>query len=138
VKVVLDTNVWISSLLLPQSIPGRIIRAWQHALFNVVMSNPILDEIARVLTYPKIRKRLLLQEEDINEYLSFIRFFTDIVDLKPNTTQFDELKDINDGVILATLVASKADYLVTGDQDLLILDKQYPVISPSKFAEFLD
>ncbi|TAK76381.1 MAG: putative toxin-antitoxin system toxin component, PIN family [Gammaproteobacteria bacterium] len=139
VKVVLDTNVWISSLLIPQSIPGQIIAAWQHTLFDIAISSPILDEIKRVLNYPTIKKRLSLSLEEIDEYLTLIRFFTDVVDVKTNDPLFgNELRDINDTPIINTLIISHADYLITGDQDLLVLSKKYPIISPNEFAKFLD
>jgi putative PIN family toxin of toxin-antitoxin system len=140
VRVVLDTNIWISSLLLPKSIPGRIITAWQHAMFDVVISTPILEELRKVLEYPKIKKRLSIPPNEIDEYLTFIRFFAQIIELKSDIIghYVNEIRDISDVSILATLIESKADYLVTGDQDLLILNKHYPVITPSSFAEFLD
>jgi putative PIN family toxin of toxin-antitoxin system len=139
VKVVLDTNVWISSLLLPKSIPGQIITAWQQAKFTVVISPPILTEIEKVLGYPKIKKRLSIAAEEIKQYLTFIHFFTEMIELNKNCDLSVEthVRDKNDEPILATLIESKANYLVTGDNDLLALDKHYPIITPSAFAELL-
>lgn len=135
----LDTNVWISSLLLPQSIPGRIITAWQHALFDMVVSSTILEEIKEVLAYPKIKKRLLISPEEIDEYLTLIRFFAEVAVLKPHAcSPTNELRDMNDAPILETLITSKADYLITGDRDLLVLSNQYPIITPAAFAVMLD
>jgi putative PIN family toxin of toxin-antitoxin system len=76
--------------------------------------------------------------QNLGEFINKVEYRHDAILITKADKPVDELKDINDRAILATLVTSKADYLVTGDQDLLILDKQYPVISPSKFAEFLD
>jgi putative PIN family toxin of toxin-antitoxin system len=138
-KVVLDTNVWISSLLVPNSIPGKIISAWQQAIFEVITSHPILEEIKDVLYYPKIKKRLSVSNEDISDYLAFIRFFTTIVEIDHAIIDsITEIRDVKDRPILATLIVSHADYLVTGDQDLLTLHQKYPIITPQKFAEFLD
>lgn len=53
-KVVLDTNVLLSGLLIPKSIPGRIVQSWHNAHFDLVISEPMLDEIARALTQETI------------------------------------------------------------------------------------
>ena len=55
-RVVLDTNVVVSGLMLPDSTPGRIVAAWAESEFDVVSSPEQLAEIARVLGYPKIRR----------------------------------------------------------------------------------
>lgn len=134
-RVVLDTNVWISSLLLPQSIPGQIISAWRKSLFDVVISQYILDEIKKVLNYPKIQKRLLLTQDEIDEYLTLIRFFTETVVLNSShSIAIEKLRDKNDGPIWATFFISGADYLISSDEDLLVLKDQHPIISPSEFA----
>lgn len=138
-RVVLDTNIWVSSLLLPNHVPGRIIAAWQHALFGVVISTPILEEIKRVLTYPKIQKRLLISPEEIEEYLTLIRFLSESIEL--NAEQVNALKDLRDKQdrpILGTLIASKADYLVTGDKDLLVHREQFSIIPPYEFVQLLE
>ena len=57
-KVVLDTNVLVSGLMFPGGVPGRIVEAWFDARFDVVSSREQLEEVARVLAYPKIRRIL--------------------------------------------------------------------------------
>ena len=52
-RVVLDTNVFISGLLLPNGIPGRIVKAWQQAQYTLVLSEPMLSEIERVLYFSR-------------------------------------------------------------------------------------
>jgi uncharacterized protein len=53
-RVVLDTNVLISGLAYPASLPGKNLAAWHAGRLNVVLSRYILDEIARVL--PKLSR----------------------------------------------------------------------------------
>lgn len=137
-KVVLDTNVWISGILLPKSIPGRILASWQQSLFSVVTSNPILDEIEKVLNYPKIQKRLLVSQDEIIEYITYIRFLTEVIELNPTVNIINELRDLNDTAILETLLISEAHYLVSGDQDLLVLANKYSIVTPKEFASLLD
>lgn len=138
-RVVLDTKVWISSLLLPNSIPGQIVTAWKQAAFGIVTSSFILEEINKVLNYPKIKKRLLFSQETIDEYLTFLRFFTEMIDIDIDKQPLsNNLRDKNDILILTTFLSSQADYLITGDNDLLILDTQYPIITPPSFATLLE
>ena len=134
-RVVLDTNVYISGLMLPQSLPGRIMAAWLAGEFDLVLSEPMLEEIARVLAYPKISRRIGWSEAKIEQYVSLLRFEAELVDIQGSDAQV--LRDTNDNPILATLLVSGADALVTGDADLLVLAEQYAVVSPSSFAERL-
>lgn len=92
----------------------------------------MLIEIGRVLAYPKIRKRLGWDAAKIANYLLLLRFEAEVVNLDKLTTSVP--RDANDEMVLATLLAGKADVLVTGDQDLLALATDYPVITPAEFA----
>lgn len=131
-RAVLDTNVFVSGLLLPDSIPGRIIAAWREGQFYLVISEPILAEIGKVLAYPKIRKRLGWDAATIANYLLLLRFEAEVVNLDKVTASVP--RDANDDMVLATLLVGKADALVTGDQDLLALAADYPIIMPADFA----
>ena len=71
-KVVLDTNIFLSGLMLPRSLPGKILRAWLGARFDFVVSEAILEEITRVLSYPKIQKRLEWNEKEILDFIKLI------------------------------------------------------------------
>lgn len=133
-RIVLDTNVLISGIMLPGSIPGRIVDAWRNSCFTLVLSDEMLDEISRVLHYPKIAKRLLaigMNEEDLGHLLSLMRFQADFVDI----TQIEATvpDDPDDTKILATFIAGQADYLVSGDADLLALRDTYLVLTPQEF-----
>lgn len=134
-KVVLDTNVFISGLMLPDSIPGRILSAWQNTHFEVVLSEPMLEEIINVLSYPKIIKRIKWDQQKIERFALLLRFKTTIVSL--DGIEAVVPTDANDNKILATFIAGKADYLISGDQDLLNLKDQYPVVTPGEFSRWL-
>ena len=54
-RVVLDTNVLLSSIAYPASVPGKIIAAWRHGSLDVLLSAFILDEVRRVL--PRLAHR---------------------------------------------------------------------------------
>lgn len=134
-KVVLDTNVLLSGLMLPESVPGRIVRAWRAAQFELALSEPMLDEIGRVLAYPRIERRLKWDQETIGRFLLLLQFKADVVDI--SSTIVEVPRDPRDVPVLATLVAGGADCLVTGDKDLLTLGHDYPIVTPIEFASRL-
>ena len=131
-RVVLDTNVLVSGLMLPESVPGKIVAAWRGAQFELVLSEPMLDEIGRVLSYPRIHARLGWGKDEIANFLLLLRFKSDVVDIAPEKGRWT--RDPGDDPILATLLASGADCLVSGDGDLLALRDRYPVLTPADFA----
>ena len=73
-RIVLDTNVLLSGLMLPDSTPGRIVAAWRKRNFDLLVSEPMLEEIARVPAYPKIRKRIGWDDEHVSRYITLLRF----------------------------------------------------------------
>jgi putative PIN family toxin of toxin-antitoxin system len=135
VRVVLDTNVLLSGLIVPDSGPGRIIRAWREARLDLVVSEAMLDEIRRTLSYPKIRKRLQWDPDEIERFILLLRF--KCVTVAPPSMIFGHLRDPADASVLATLIHSEAEAMITGDNDLLALADRYPIISPAEFVRRL-
>lgn len=127
-RIVLDTNVLVSGVAYPASIPGRIVNAWYQGGLEVVLSRYILDEMVRVL--PRL-SRIQLTSDEIRDLADNLMFLADIVDPAPEANV--DLRDPADRLILATFCAANARYLITGDKDLLALDQQYPIITPSIF-----
>jgi uncharacterized protein len=127
-RVVLDTNVLVSGLAYPGSVPGRIVGIWRQGGLDVVLSRYILDEMVRVL--PRL-SRIHLSSSEIRDLADTLMFLADIVET--DTEQDSSLRDPADQQVLATLRASKADYLITGDKDLLALAEKYPIVTPSTF-----
>ena len=134
-EVVLDTNVLVSGLMFPGGVPGRIVEAWFDARFDVVSSREQLEEIARVLAYPKIRRILGWDDRRIELFVEGLYLNTVMMQLEPAT--FAGLRDDSDLPILGALVSSAADVLVTGDQDLLVLRNKYPIETPAEFLRRL-
>jgi putative PIN family toxin of toxin-antitoxin system len=127
-RVVLDTNVLVSGLAYPGSVPGRIVAAWRQGGLDVVLSRYILDEMGRVL--PRLA-RVRMTPAEIRDLADSFMFLADIVD--PEGEQDANLRDPADQPVLLTLLAAQADYLVTGDKDLLALASQYPIVTPADF-----
>lgn len=129
-RIVLDTNVLVSALAYPGSIPGHILNACREGEVELVLSHYILDEMVRVL--PRLR-RIKLTLAEIRDLADSFLFLAEIV--QPSTETDESLRDQADQPVLGTLRAAQADYLVTGDKDLLALAERYPIVIPAVFWE---
>jgi len=127
-RVILDTNILVSAIAYPGSIPGRIFSAWQRGQLDVVLSRYILDEMERVL--PRFAQ-VKLSASGIRDLADSFMFRAEIVE--PSLVAEASLRDEADVAVLGTLLAAKADYLITGDKDLLALAERYPIVTPAAF-----
>lgn len=111
-RAVVDTNVWVSGLLIPKSPPGRILRAIREGRLEPVASWELGREIAQVLARPKFR-RYGVTEDDTREILLLLAPFL------PSVEMDIPIRDPKDAPVVAAAVAAGADAIVTGDRDLL-------------------
>ena len=132
-RIVLDTNVLVSGLAYPTSVPGRSVGAWRGGRLDVVLSRYILAELLRVL--PRLNHRLQWREEDMLDMVDTLALLADLVEPSAEAEPMGgpALRDPADGPVLGTLLASGADYLVTGDKDLLVLAPHYAIVTPAWF-----
>lgn len=133
-KVILDTNVLVSGLMFPDSIPGIAVAAWREGRFDLVVPLAQLEEIGRVLAYPKIRKILRWDDEAIGRFLRQLYLRADVVQAAARSV---EVRDIDDLHVLQALAAGAAELLVTGDDDLLALRERYAIETPAQFVKRL-
>jgi len=122
---VIDTNIWVSALLNPTGYPAKLRKAFEQGIFEVIVSEPILQEIANVLSRPRIRNKYGITEEDIRELLNLIEERADHALLAGNISV---CRDKDDNLIIETAINGNADYIVSRDDDVK-LDK--------RVAEFL-
>ena len=132
-RVVLDTNVLLSGIAYPASVPGKILAAWRHGSVDVLLSVYILEELRRVL--PRLEHRHGLTLAEVDDLVDVLSIQAEVIDPLPGMES--ELRDINDlpvlGTLLAAIKTSDADYLITGDKDLLVLAGRYPILAPAEF-----
>ena len=136
-KVVLDANVYVSSMVNMQGNPKRIISAWQQGTFDVMISSPILEEIGRVLRYPRIVKRHKQDETVIQRFLKLLENEATVVE--PSEVLGVVIEDESDNRYVECAIAGKAQYIISGDNHLLnIADHRGIVIlSPAAFVALL-
>ena len=132
-RIVLDTNVLVSGLAYPGSTPGRILAAWRGGAIDVVLSRYILDELERVL--PRLDRLRQWSVQDIQDMVDSLSLLADLVEPAASASGETRLaqRDPADVPVLGTLLASTAQYLVTGDKDLLTLANNYPIVTPAWF-----
>lgn len=130
-RLVIDTNVIVSSLLFAQSTPRQAVNKALDT-GKILISQEIIEELIKVLSRKKLNK-YLLEEERIRFLADFLKD-TEIVKITQN---FDVCRDKKDNKFIDLAVCGKAQYIITGDEDLLILNP-FQNISIINAREFLE
>jgi putative PIN family toxin of toxin-antitoxin system len=138
-RVVLDTNVFVSSLLSTQGLPARVLNAWREGKYLLVISPPIIAEIVAVLESPRISKKYFIRPEDIEQLVELLK--TDAVVVPGHAAVTGAVpRDPQDEIFLACALDADADCIVSGDRHLLDLQtyKKIPIFTVKQFAERLE
>lgn len=137
-SVVLDTNIFISSLLVPNHQISTIITYFKNGYYQLIISNPMLLELKDVLNRPKYSLKYHISTYEKQNLFESIHAHAKIISklFKPKI----KIRDVEDLVILATALDGHADYLVTGDKDLLALTnhksvKPLQILTPHDFLQ---
>jgi len=136
-RAVLDANVFVSAAIHPEGPPGHIIEQFLRAdAFTLVLSDAIVDEVMRALAYPKVR-RYLRRGLDTALWMEDLVLLADIV---LETDQVSGVsKDPDDDKYVATAIAGRASFVVTGDPHLLTVGEYEGVrfVTPRSFLNLL-
>ena len=128
-KVILDCNIWISFLIGHQaSLMQRILTDFR---IDVLTCEELLNEIQVVSERPKIRSHV--SDEELEEFFRIIYAFGKMVNITTNSEA--AIRDPKDLYLLSLAESTKADYIVSGDADLLEL-KQHKLTKMISLAEF--
>jgi putative PIN family toxin of toxin-antitoxin system len=127
-RAVLDVNVLVAAILSREGAPAQLLRLWREGRFELVLSPALLDELQRVLAYPKIRRRI--PEAEAAEFVTLLRREPVTADLAavPPIRSSDPDDDYLIGLAQATQAA-----IVSGDAHLLDLSDRIPVFAPAAF-----
>jgi len=130
-RAVLDPNVLISALLAPTGVPAALLRRWLDGEFELLVSERLLAELRRALTYPKLRS--YVSSEEAKAFIDLLRGAGVMAHDAASPPRIS--RDPGDDYLLA-LARLNAAVLVSGDQDLLEV-KDAPVESPRSFMSRL-
>lgn len=142
IRVVIDTNIWISAILNPFGFPAQVRKAFADDLFQAVISEPMLFELATVLSRPRIREKYSISADDISELLELINERSDPVFLEGSVLV---CRDPDDNMLIETAIRGHAAYLVTRDDDIkhdqkvseLLSHYKVTVLTISRFLSIL-
>lgn len=137
-KVVLDANIVVSATISPHGHPYRALQAFRDGDFELLITSQILDELDRVLRYPRIVKRTGWSEEQIVEFLETLE---QAASLSPGLLTVEVADDPDDNMYLACAIEGGADYIVTGDKSHLLPLTEcqgIPIITVREFCEMLE
>jgi putative PIN family toxin of toxin-antitoxin system len=129
-RVVIDTNVLVSRLILPQSLPAQAVRrAEQEAL--LLISEATMYELANVLARPRFDRYVSLDDRK-----SFLRRLGQIAESVSITQLVRECRDPKDDKFLEVALNGRADVIVTGDADLLGMHpwRGIAIMSPADYG----
>jgi len=135
-RIVLDTNVFVAAVTSREGVSARLVLAGRAGRFQLVASPLLLDELADVLSRPKFRRYLSI--EDARRFVDAVRELAVIVDDAPE--EADPITDDPDDDFLVLLAeVAGADVLVSGDPDLTAVQRPGLVMmTPRSFLESLD
>ncbi len=128
-RVVVDTNAFVSRLLLPDSVPARAVRkAVTEA--RLLVSEATLVELADVLSRAKFDPYVSIADRQ-----QFLRLLGRITEMVPVVHTIRACRDPRDDKFLELAVNGEADIIVTGDDDLLVLDpfRDIPIVTPAAY-----
>jgi predicted nucleic acid-binding protein len=167
VRAVTDTNVLVSGLLVAEGPPREVLDAWLDGRFTLVTSPYQLEEVTHVLAYPRVAERIRLEPAELAAILSGLMTLTVVTTGQPRrpslaaarrlsgappggTPRSDDwrggdlqrpgiTRDPKDDAIVACAEEGSAEYIVSGDHDLLLLGeyRAIRVLTPRQFLELL-
>jgi uncharacterized protein len=135
-RVVIDTNILVSALIFSSGRMGLFRQLWQDNQFQPLVSKPTVTELIRVLTYPKFKLTPADRADLLADYLPFCETITMPIELP----EIPSCRDRFDEPFLHLAIFGKADYLVTGDRDLLALVDIFdcPIVTSSQFLDLVN
>lgn len=137
-RVVFDTNLFVSSLLVKNGLPAQALDAWRAHRFLLVTSPAIMAEINATLRYERIRRKYGVTDEDIDQLLELLAADALVVPGQSDVAG-SVPDDEDDEIVLACAVDGQANVVVSGDQHLLALGvfRGIDIITVRQFMERL-
>jgi putative PIN family toxin of toxin-antitoxin system len=133
-RVIIDTNIWVSGLLWG-GMPNQVLQRVRQGAVQALTTEPLLAEIARTFAYPKLQPKLQQRQETPSSLLLTVQELTQ--PCIPVQLIVSILRDTKDLVVLEAAVGGNAGGIITGDRDLLVLGEfsGIPILSPQDFLQ---
>jgi uncharacterized protein len=136
-RVVLDTNVWIS-IALDRALAKEFPPLIQEGKIEVCLSRALVRELARVLGYPRIA--ITLEKAGVSPVVALSRVVRSVTMVRTWRTVREIEEDTADNRVLECALYAKADFIVSGDKHLLLLGqfKGIKILSPREFLQMIE
>lgn len=137
-RVVIDTNVFVSGILSRRGAPAELLNAWRERRFLLLSSSSIVAEVRAVVQYPHIRDKYHLSDDETEQTIALLEHDALLVagDADVAGSVPDDPKD---EMFLACALDGQADVIVSGDHHLLDLKsyRDIPIMTARQFLEQL-
>lgn len=136
-RVVVDTNIMVRAVINPQGTVGPVLHRLRQRDYTLLLSRSTLDELVEVLHRPHLRQKYHLSDRILQATLRLIVARSEFV---YPSVRITACRDPKDDKFLEIAVAGKADVIVSGDDDLLVLTPyaSIPIVTPNRFLILLD
>ncbi|CAN5912257.1 putative toxin-antitoxin system toxin component, PIN family [soil metagenome] len=136
-RIVLDTNVLVSSFISTRSASARILQLFEAEAFELVVSQPLLDEYQAALGYDKVQKLHGMSDAEIEQRVADLRATAIFV---TPTVVVQVVSDPDDDMLFAAALEGQAEVIVSGDAAVqAVKDHQgIHVLAPALFLAFLE
>jgi putative PIN family toxin of toxin-antitoxin system len=136
-SAVIDTNILVRALIRPRGSVGPVLLRLRMGHYTLLYTQLLLEELVDVLSRPRIRNKYGVTEDDVKTVMALLLLRGEAVSVNQTLTV---CRDPNDNKFLEAAMAGKADVIVSGDEDLLVLApfNGISIISPAEFLRRLD
>ncbi len=136
-RAVVDTNILVRALIKPQGAVGPVLRRLWEGEYRLLFSESLLAELVDVLGRPRIREKYGIGADDVATVLKLLELRGELVIPRRRITV---CRDAKDNQVLEAATSGRSDVIVTGDDDLLVLDpfEGIPIVTSAAFLALLD
>jgi putative PIN family toxin of toxin-antitoxin system len=136
IRAVLDTNVLVSALINPRGTPAQILDLWRGDRFLVLTSEAMMAELEDVLARMRRKRKYRLTNSEVGKLLRMLRQF--MISVAADAKE-PVVRDPDDAKLLTCAASGRADYVVTGDADLLSLKEHegVAIVTPAEFLQVI-
>ena len=136
-RVVLDTNVWVSGLLW-RGPAWRTLRFAEQDVIKLFVATPMLDELVKVLHYAKFHNRLDQLGLSLQDLIAYVTRIASLIEIEEGPAIV--IADPDDDVFIWCAIAARAQIVVSGDHHLLELQsyKDIRVLHPQAFVDLVE
>lgn len=120
-RVVIDTNIVVSAMISAGGLPDKLLKLWKEKRFTLVISGDLIEEITEVLHREDILDKYGLSPRGIFHLVTSLKLGAERIAPLALSDLPINCRDPKDNILLALAFAADADYLITGDKDLLEL-----------------